>query len=118
MTCCDGFDERVCLHYGLYSIFKYKKLPLIFLGANLTATVLSTHHVKHLSHCAVHCFNNKTTCVGFKYRRPSTNHLQNCEVLKAMDNCNYTTHRNESGNWQFYEAVRDKPVSVNFDRLV
>jgi hypothetical protein len=85
-------------------------MSLYYLGRNLTTVVLSTHNVSYLSSCAVHCFNTSTACIGFKYRS-SINPQPNCELFKAMRICNSkpknTTH---GGTWQFYEAVRDKPV--------
>ncbi|CAB4018826.1 uncharacterized skeletal organic matrix 5-like [Paramuricea clavata] len=81
-------------------------------GAGLTTIVLSTHRVKHLPYCAKHCSDNTEKCAGFKYRSP-TNHLPNCEVLKAMGICrpNYNKSRTEceGDTWQFFQTVQDKP---------
>ena len=85
-------------------------MSLYYLGRNLTTMVSSTYNISYLSSCAAHCFNTSTACVGFKYRS-SINPQPNCELFKAMRICNSkpknTTH---GGTWQFYEAVRDKPV--------
>ena len=77
----------------------------------MSTLVLSSHNVSHLTDCVLHCFNASNACFGFKFGSPPT-HLPNCKLLKAIDVCD-SKSRNKSwgGNWQFYKAIRDKPVS-------